>query len=668
MRWTRLVTLSCLASVIAIAAVAAEYSQEAPGAQAASPADFIAFVLPLARAERAIPNPLGQPPVSFIIAQAAKESGWNTAPPANIFFGIKCPGLPTHTECYQPGNFRMYSTPSDAFTDHQAWTHAQANYNSVWQYSNDPIQFARAVANCWIGCGETQAHKDAYANSIISIIQDYNLTQYDNGVCTDSDGDGICDDVDQCPDSPEDIDGYQDSDGCPEGGPPVEPPSVSVSVSPDWNGNHWNNEDVSISWAITPNGTSNSPDCSVTGVNWETYHEQYTCTATNSAGSDSATTREIKIDKTKPGIDGSTVPPLNSRGWSKGDVTAHFSCYDIGPVQSGIASCTGDQPISGEGWNLSGSGTAVDKADNSAGASLSVNIDKTPPELDINDGVLDGLHWDQTHLVRGIFTNTATLAATGDASDNLCLWEVRAVDTDSNTVLASQPGPGQSVIVIPPPTPMSMVYSLNVPLHTGINNISFVAEDCAGWQKSIATQVVYVVPGPFDPQMGSFWTNAVEYAAAYPWYSGYTKSQMQTFLDYINVVSDVFGPGARNIYGPVTLSNYQSLLNPVRMNGESQLAISERYQKAQLLDTWLNLVSGRVEVLQPASFFWVWHWNQILHNTGGSSLTFALNLPMQVEEVDQTRTASNVVYNIAFGMMVNFNMRLCLPWFSSTID
>lgn len=35
----------------------------------------------------------------------------------------------------------------------------------------------------------------------------------------DRDGDGIPDRVDQCPDVPEDLDGYQDDDGCPEEGP-----------------------------------------------------------------------------------------------------------------------------------------------------------------------------------------------------------------------------------------------------------------------------------------------------------------------------------------------------------------------------------------------------------------------------------------------------------------
>lgn len=39
-------------------------------------------------------------------------------------------------------------------------------------------------------------------------------------VPTDRDGDGIADAVDACPDEAEDLDGYEDSDGCPDGGAP----------------------------------------------------------------------------------------------------------------------------------------------------------------------------------------------------------------------------------------------------------------------------------------------------------------------------------------------------------------------------------------------------------------------------------------------------------------
>jgi len=35
-------------------------------------------------------------------------------------------------------------------------------------------------------------------------------------IAADRDGDGIPDSVDRCPDEPEDYDGFQDDDGCPD--------------------------------------------------------------------------------------------------------------------------------------------------------------------------------------------------------------------------------------------------------------------------------------------------------------------------------------------------------------------------------------------------------------------------------------------------------------------
>jgi hypothetical protein len=37
-----------------------------------------------------------------------------------------------------------------------------------------------------------------------------------SGTGPDRDGDGIPDDLDKCPDNPEDFDGFQDEDGCPD--------------------------------------------------------------------------------------------------------------------------------------------------------------------------------------------------------------------------------------------------------------------------------------------------------------------------------------------------------------------------------------------------------------------------------------------------------------------
>ena len=54
---------------------------------------------------------------------------------------------------------------------------------------------------------------------------------------------------------------------------------------------------------------------------------------------------------------------------------------------------------------------------------------------------------------------------------------------------------------------------------------------------------------------------------------------------------------------------------------------------------WLNLVSGRMAVLTPVDMSSVKGWKRVVDNTSNSPLTFALNVPMQIEDVDQTRPA-----------------------------
>jgi hypothetical protein len=54
-------------------------------------------------------------------------------------------------------------------------------------------------------------------------------------------------------------------------------------------------------------------------------------------------------------------------------------------------------------------------------------------------------------------------------------------------------------------------------------------------------------------------------------------------------------------------------------------------------------------------------WSQVVDNTGGSALTFAMNVPMEVEEVDQTRLATRAVYEIAKNLLDAFNNRKIIP-------
>ncbi len=78
-----------------------------------------------------------------------------------------------------------------------------------------------------------------------------------------------------------------------------------------------------------------------------------------------------------PSIQSTVSPAPNSNGWNNSNVTVSFTCSDA----SGIASCSGPTIVSTNGGNQVVTGTAVDRAGNTATASVSVNLDKAPPSI-----------------------------------------------------------------------------------------------------------------------------------------------------------------------------------------------------------------------------------------------------------------------------------------------
>ncbi len=58
------------------------------------------------------------------------------------------------------------------------------------------------------GVGFTDGYSDANVRGVLAFIFEPSIG--------DRDGDGIADDFDNCPDNPEDLDGFQDEDGCPD--------------------------------------------------------------------------------------------------------------------------------------------------------------------------------------------------------------------------------------------------------------------------------------------------------------------------------------------------------------------------------------------------------------------------------------------------------------------
>ena len=107
-----------------------------------------------------------------------------------------------------------------------------------------------------------------------------------------------------------------------------------------------------------------------------------TFSATDTAGNTGSASAKVTVldfvptDTTPPVITGTFDPPAGVSGWHRTDVTVTFECFDGG---SGIASCTGELLVQTEGAQQEIVGTAVDRASNAATATVTLNIDKTPP-------------------------------------------------------------------------------------------------------------------------------------------------------------------------------------------------------------------------------------------------------------------------------------------------
>lgn len=86
----------------------------------------------------------------------------------------------------------------------------------------------------------------------------------------------------------------------------------------------------------------------------------------------------IGTDTDLPTIQASISPAPNAASWNNSATTVSFVCAD---ATSGIASCTAPVTVTTEGANQVVTGTAVDLAGNVASASVTLNIDETPPTI-----------------------------------------------------------------------------------------------------------------------------------------------------------------------------------------------------------------------------------------------------------------------------------------------
>ncbi len=156
-------------------------------------------------------------------------------------------------------------------------------------------------------------------------------------------------------------------------------PTITPTVAPAPNANGWHKSDVTITYACS-DATSGIASCPTpVTVTTEGANQVISGTATDRAGNSATASVTLNIDKTAPTITAAASPQANASGWNNSDVTVTFTCADS---LSGIATCPPpNTAATGDGANQVISGTAVDRAGNTASAGVTLNIDKTPPSV-----------------------------------------------------------------------------------------------------------------------------------------------------------------------------------------------------------------------------------------------------------------------------------------------
>src|SRR5579859_570972 len=245
-------------------------------------------------------------------------------------------------------------------------------------------------------------------------------------------------------------------------------PVISATVNPAPNTFGWNNTSVLVTF-VCSDATSGIATCPTPiNVNTDGANQIVSGTAIDRVGNSASMSVTANLDRTAPTVVPQVAPPPNTANWNNTSVTVSFNCAD---ALSGVASCSAPVSLTNEGASQTVTGTAVDKAGNSASTTAIVNIDKTPPVISI------------TTPLNNALVSSALLQVTGTVTDALS-----GVASVSCNGLAA--------------TIQSGAFGCSVALAAGVNTINVLAADIAGntASQSISVNFGFPIIADFSPK------------------------------------------------------------------------------------------------------------------------------------------------------------------------
>jgi len=157
------------------------------------------------------------------------------------------------------------------------------------------------------------------------------------------------------------------------------PPTIAAQLSGSPNAAGWHTGGVNVRFECGDalSGIQSCPGPVSVGDGAE---QNVSSTAVDWAGNTASASVILNIDATPPTIRARVDPAPNAAGWNNANVTVSFECTD---ATSGITSCSDAVLITNEGAEQVIAGTATDRAGHTSSTNVTVNLDKTPPDMTI---------------------------------------------------------------------------------------------------------------------------------------------------------------------------------------------------------------------------------------------------------------------------------------------
>src|SRR5579864_347757 len=238
---------------------------------------------------------------------------------------------------------------------------------------------------------------------------------------------------------------------------------------------------VSFTCSDALSGTASCP--AAINVTTAGAHETFSGTATDKAGNTASTSLTFNVQQSALSVSASAAPPANAAGWNNSNVTVSFAfAGGVPPVQ-----CPAAKTVTLEGANQAISATATDAAGQTASASTTLNIDKTPPAITATVAPVPGAN--------GVVTAPAVI--TFNCSDGLSGIAVCSAPINVTTAGAGQVFSGSATDIAGNTT------STSVTLSVQLAPLSIIATpappaNAAGWNNSDVT-VSFACAGGVPP-------------------------------------------------------------------------------------------------------------------------------------------------------------------------